>query len=77
MLNRNNTNFPLTLDMFSILERGFTGHEHLFEYDLINMNGRVYDVVLGQFIQADNYVQMPELVGGINRFTYAGNNPLV
>jgi hypothetical protein len=39
-------NTPM-MDKFSILERGFTGHEHMFEYDLINMNGRVYDVVLG------------------------------
>ena len=23
--------------------RGFTGHEHLPEFDLINMNGRLYD----------------------------------
>ncbi len=27
------------------------------EFCLINMNGRVYDPVLGQFVQPDNYVQ--------------------
>ena len=25
--------------------RGFTGHEHLFSFGLINMNGRCYDPV--------------------------------
>ncbi len=26
-----------------LFDRGFTGHEHLDNLDLINMNGRVYD----------------------------------
>ena len=26
-----------------LFDRGFTGHEHLDNFDLINMNGRVYD----------------------------------
>jgi RHS repeat-associated protein len=29
--------------------RGFTGHEHLEEFALINMNGRIYDPMLGRF----------------------------
>lgn len=64
-------------DGFDILERGFTGHEHMVAFNLINMNGRVYDPVLGQFIQPDNYVQLPEYAGSYNSFSYALNNPLM
>ncbi len=62
---------------FELFGRGFTGHEHMFEFGLINMNGRVYDPVLGQFIQPDNYVQFPEMAGSFNRYSYALNNPLM
>ncbi|MCM1078366.1 MAG: hypothetical protein NC344_00760 [Bacteroidales bacterium] len=34
--------------------RGYTGHEMLPEFELINMNGRVYDPVLGRFLSPDN-----------------------
>lgn len=51
------------------LHRGYTGHEMLSEFDIINMNqrslsrsgesnGRLYDPVLGRFFSPDNYVQM-------------------
>jgi RHS repeat-associated protein len=59
------------------LIRGFTGHEHLPEFALINMNGRMYDPVLGTFISPDNYVQLPDFTQGLNRYSYALNNPLV
>ena len=42
------------------LHRGYTGHEMLCEFDIINMNGRLYDPVLGRFFSPDNYVQMPD-----------------
>ena len=32
-----------------MLGRGFTGHEHLAMFGLINMNARLYDPVLGRF----------------------------
>ena len=34
----------------SLFDRGFTGHEHLDNFGLINMNGRVYDNSLGRFL---------------------------
>ncbi|MDD6211154.1 MAG: RHS repeat-associated core domain-containing protein, partial [Bacteroidales bacterium] len=40
--------------------RGYTGHEHLAEFGLINMNARLYDPVLGRFMGMDPYVQMPD-----------------
>ncbi len=41
----------------TVLERGFTGHEHLDDVQLIHMNGRVYSPSLGRFISADPTVQ--------------------
>jgi RHS repeat-associated protein len=60
----------------SFTARGFTGHEHISEFGLINMNGRVYDPTTGQFLSPDNYVQMPDYSLGFNRYAYALNNPL-
>jgi RHS repeat-associated protein len=61
---------------FEILDRGFTGHEHLKEHNLINMNGRVYDQLLAQFIQPDNNIVLPENSQSYNRYSYVLNNPL-
>ncbi len=57
------------------LYRGYTGHEMLSSFALINMNGRMYDPVLGRMLSPDNYV-MPGGTQGHNRYTYALNNPL-
>ena len=59
-----------------LIDRGFTGHEHMDEFGLINMNGRVYDPVLGRFLSPDNYVQMPDFSQNFNRYSYVLNNPL-
>jgi RHS repeat-associated protein len=56
--------------------RGFTGHEHLPEFDLINMNGRLYDPTIGRFLSCDPYVQMPDFSQNFNRYSYCLNNPL-
>ena len=40
--------------------RGYTGHEMMSEFGLINMNGRLYDPVIGRFLSPDNYVQLPD-----------------
>jgi RHS repeat-associated protein len=57
--------------------RGFTGHEHLPELALINMNGRMYDPILGRFLSPDPYVQAPEFSQSFNRYSYCVNNPLI
>ena len=46
-------------------------------FGLINMNGRMYDPVLGRMLSPDNYVSLPEHTQGYNRYTYALNNPLI
>ena len=58
------------------LHRGYTGHEMLPEFDIINMNGRLYDPILGRFFSPDNYVQMPDNSQNFNRYSYCLNNPL-
>jgi len=59
-----------------IAGRGYTGHEHLPWFSLINMNGRVYDPLTGQFLSPDNYVQTPDFTQNFNRYGYCINNPL-
>ncbi len=61
----------------SILYRGFTGHEMLPHFVLINMNGRMYDPVTGRMLSPDNYIQGPNNPQNYNRYVYALNNPLV
>ena len=57
--------------------RGYTGHEHLDEFKLINMNGRMYDPLLARFLSPDPFVQMPDFSQSFNRYAYCVNNPLV
>lgn len=56
--------------------RGYTGHEMLPEFGLVNMNGRMYDPVIGRFISPDDYVQLPDNSQSYNRYSYCLNNPL-
>ena len=58
------------------LRRGFTGHEHLAQFGLIDMQARLYDPHLGRFLAPDPYVQAPENPMSFNRYTYCFNNPL-
>ena len=58
------------------LHRGYTGHEMMPEFGLINMNGRLYDPTLGRFLSPDNYVQEPGNSQSFNRYSYCLNNPL-
>ena len=57
--------------------RGYTGHEHLDEFKLIDMNGRMYDPLLARFLSPDPFVQMPDFSQNFNRYTYCLNNPLI
>jgi len=56
--------------------RGYTGHEMLDAFGLINMNGRVYDPIVARFLSPDNYVQDPQFSHSYNRYSYCFNNPL-
>jgi RHS repeat-associated protein len=58
-------------------DRGFTSHEHLPQFSLINMNGRVYDPVLGRFLSPDPFIQAPDFTQSLNRYSYCINNPML
>jgi len=60
-----------------LFDRGFTGHEHLVGFQLINMNGRMYDPVVSRMLSPDNYVQSPDFSQSFNRYSYCLNNPLM
>lgn len=57
-------------------KRGFTGHEMVDGFDIVHMNGRIYDNMIGRFLQADPVVQDPSNTQNFNRYTYVWNNPL-
>jgi len=57
-------------------DRGYTGHEHIPEFGLINMNGRLYDPVLGRMLSPDPYIMGTDNTQGYNRYAYALNNPM-
>jgi RHS repeat-associated protein len=74
---------PLTLQYLTaaqsdtlLLRRGFTFHEHLDSYNLINMNGRMYDPIAGRFLSPNEYVEQPENAQSYNAYSYCINNPL-
>gem|GEM_PF-1497224 len=58
------------------INRGYTMHEHLDDFGLINMNGRVFDSATAQFLSPDNYIQSSGNWLNYNRYAYCLNNPL-
>ena len=56
--------------------RGFTGHEHLDIFNLIDMNGRIYDSEIARFLSPDPIIQDPYNILNYNRYSYCVNNPL-
>ena len=56
--------------------RGYTMHEHLDQFGVINANARLYDPYLARFLSPDPYIQEPTNPQNFNRFSYCLNNPL-
>ena len=75
--DKDDWSYTLTGEPALFADRGFTGHEHLEQFGLINMNGRLYDPLVGRFLSPDNYVQAPDYTQSFNRYGYCWNNPLV
>ncbi len=77
-IRRNPTDWELTDSRTSLVfDRGYTGHEHLDAFGLINMNGRVYDPLLASFLSPDPYVQTPNNWLNYNRYGYCLHNPMI
>ncbi|MCD0467650.1 RHS repeat-associated core domain-containing protein [Flavobacterium sp. ENC] len=66
----------MPLSGLTVLDRGYTGHEHIQSVGLINMNGHIYDPNLHCFLQPDNNIQDPFNTQNYNRYGYVLNNPL-
>ena len=75
---RRNANWSALLTDTSQLagDRGFTGHEHYDLFELVDMNGRIYDPVLGRFTSPDPFIQDPLNLQCLNRYSYCNNNPV-
>jgi RHS repeat-associated protein len=56
--------------------KGYTGHEHLDQVTLINMNARLYDPITARFLSPDTLVPWPTYSQAHNRYIYVMNNPL-
>lgn len=73
---RNATNWTYASLPAPKFDRGYTGHEHLPGFELVNMNGRMYDPVVGRFLSPDPVLQSPGNLQNYNRYSYVLNNPL-
>lgn len=60
-----------------LFARGYTMHEHLDGFGLINMNGRIYDPLVARFLSPDPFIQAPDNWVNFNRYGYCMNNPLI
>ena len=58
-----------------LTNRGYTGHEHMDMFNIINMNGRVYDPLTAQFFSPDPFIQSGSDWKNYNRYSYCMNNP--
>ena len=77
----------ISVSLYSRDVSGFTGHEHLYAFNLININGRngVYpewpcyfgNPMVSRMLSPDKYIQAPDFSQSFNRYSYAWNNPLV
>lgn len=56
--------------------RGFTGHKHYEAFGLLDAGGRYYIPSMGRFVSADPFVQSPDNLQSLNRYSYVQNNPL-
>ena len=66
----------LSMSKGPMFDRGYTGHEHMTAFGLINMNCRCYDPLTSSFLSVDAYVQDPANAQAFNRYAYCGYNPL-
>lgn len=55
---------------------GFTGQYQIDEIEVVDMNARLYDPVLGRFMSADTLIPDTSDLQSLNRYSYVYNNPL-
>ncbi len=73
---RRNANWTrATTPITSSTNHGYTNHEQLDGFGLVDMKGRMYDASINHFISADPYIINPLLSENANRYSYVYNNP--
>jgi len=55
-------------------DKGYTGQEHLDDVGVVHMNGRLFDPLLGLFMQANPSVHNATNLQAYNRYSYCENN---
>lgn len=74
----NQKQFPT--NNWTITDRGYTGHEHirydLWDNNIINMNGRIYDPLIGRMFSPDPVIANNYNSQDYNKYAYVRNNPL-
>lgn len=78
-MRRNPSNWKedVVSDYPARFSRGYCMHEHMPEFGLINMGGRIFNARTNQFLSPDPYRQAPENWLNCNRFGYCLNNPVM
>lgn len=61
----------------TLIDRGYTSHEHFIQVGIIHMNGRLYDPLLRRFLNADENIQDPTNTQNYNKYGYVMNNPMM
>ncbi|MET3109515.1 RHS repeat-associated protein, partial [Oxalobacteraceae bacterium GrIS 1.18] len=56
--------------------KGYTGEEQITSLELVHLNGRVYDPLVGKFLSPDPHVTDPVNGQSYNRYAYVLNNPM-
>lgn len=57
-------------------DRGYTAQEHLNGFNVINLNGRLYDPMIARMFSVDPYIGDPNNSQAYNSYSYALNNPM-
>jgi len=57
-------------------DRGYTGEELLKDFNIINLNGRLYDPLIGRMFSVDPVIGNAANSQSYNAYSYALNNPL-
>ena len=57
-------------------DRGYTGQELLSDFNIINLNGRLYDPLIGKMFSVDPAISDVYNAQTYNAYSYACNNPL-
>lgn len=60
----------------SAYDRGYTSQELLADFNVINLNGRLYDPLIGRMFSADPVISNSRNAQTYNSYSYANNNPL-